>query len=141
MSVNVTDIGNFCRKLRLNEYFFKPNEANDNSVISNETATMDEPTKSLVTNPSKFCPGRNHYLDTYINTLEKYPLQEKVTNAKSNVSNSEWKATLELKNNPEIVRKQADRGSGMWMWSGCVQIIIAPKQKPYYKKRKHIRRY
>ena len=99
MSVNATDIDNFCRKLRLNEYFFKPNEANDISVISNETATMDEPTKSLV---SKFCPGRNHYLDTYINTLEKYPLQEKVTKAKSNVSNSEWKATLELKNNPEI---------------------------------------
>ena len=55
------DIDNFCRKLRLNEYSSKLVEANETSVTSNEIATMNESIKSLVTNPSKFCPqaGRN----------------------------------------------------------------------------------
>ena len=45
----------------------------------------------------------------YINTLLKYPLQEKVTKAKSNViSYSEFETILEFKNNPETIQKSLE---------------------------------
>ena len=60
-----TDIRKFCRKLRLIEFFAEKPITEDTSLVKPE---------------STFCPNRNRdlILDTYIDFLLKYPLEEKV---------------------------------------------------------------
>jgi hypothetical protein len=60
---------------------------------------------------SDFNPGRNRdkTLDKYIDYLSEYPLK-KATKRRNNLSQAEVKAIKELKENKNIVIKQADKG-------------------------------
>lgn len=89
------DVKEFCRKLRLTEYF------GDNTQID----------ESLVRPKSGFNPGRNQniLLDTYIDFLTKYPL-EPPSKHKTNISNNEWKAIHSLNSNNNLIIKEADKG-------------------------------
>ena len=93
-------MSDFCRKLRLSEYFLDDkNEEN-----------------SLVRNKSTFTPkpGRNKSLDQYIERLTKFPLEKLSTEKKkSNFSQQEWKCINDLKNDTSITIKEADKGNAV----------------------------
>ncbi|CAG2214887.1 unnamed protein product [Mytilus edulis] len=68
---------------------------------------------SLVRNKSTFTPktGRDEYLDSFIDTISKLPIN--YHNTKQNLSRREKKSLEELKNNPSIILKEADKGGGI----------------------------
>ena len=93
------DVHSFCRKLRLSEYF-------------SEIEIEDD--KSIVRNKSTFTPQRNRNttLDTYVDflkkTVENVGSQE--VKPKSNINAKERQSLQKLKNNTDIIFKQADKG-------------------------------
>lgn len=94
------DLNQFCRKLRLSEFFLD---------ISDE----DE---SLVRNKSNFTPkpGRNKALDKFIDTVTKFPLNNlKSVQKKNNIDDTQRKSINELKNDKNVVIKEADKGSAV----------------------------
>ena len=97
-----TDIKEFCRKLRLAEFFHKENE-------SEQVQTRD---KSLVKDKSNFYPpkNRNHTLDSVSQYLEQQELAPKIGKPKSNVNKLEWDALKGLQNDATIIIKEADKG-------------------------------
>ncbi|CAG2192513.1 unnamed protein product [Mytilus edulis] len=92
-----SDIQQFSRRLRLREYF--------------GNGKFDD--GSLVRNKSTFTPntGRDEYLDSFIDTISKLPIN--YHNTKQNLSRREKKSLEELKNNPSIILKEADKGGGI----------------------------
>ncbi|CAG2218430.1 unnamed protein product [Mytilus edulis] len=89
-----SDIQQFSRRLRLREYF--------------GNGKFDD--GSLVRNKSTFTPktGRDEYLDSFIDTISI-----NYHNTKQNLSRREKKSLEELKNNPSIILKEADKGGGI----------------------------
>ena len=70
---------------------------------------------SLVKNPSNFNPPthRDLVLDTYVDYLTKYPLEEISENQgrhKFNLNKEEWNAIIQLKNDNSLVIKEGDKG-------------------------------
>ncbi|CAG2235109.1 unnamed protein product [Mytilus edulis] len=55
--------------------------------------------------------GRDEYLDSFIDTISKLPIN--YHNTKQNLSRREKKSLEELKNNPSIILKEADKGGGI----------------------------
>ena len=90
------DINEFNRKLRLAEYFDGA-EDSDISIVRN---------KSNFTPPSK----RNDALDEFINNVEKFPKTQIQNNIKYNLTKSEWDALQMLKEDDDIIIKEADKG-------------------------------
>ena len=94
------DIRKFCRKLRLIEYF------------------SDRPFREsidIVKPDSTFNPPRNRdpVLDTYIDCLTKYPLEEVANNQdkiEDNLTRAQWNGIKELRNNQNLVIKKGDKG-------------------------------
>ena len=69
----------------------------------------------MVKNPSKFNPPthRDLVLDTYIDYLTKYPLEEILENQarpKFNLNKEEWSAIIQLKKDNNLVIKEGDKG-------------------------------
>ena len=94
------DVCDFTRKLRLKEYFHE----------------RDVDDGSIVRNPSNFTPdkGNDTQLNTYIEFLNKAPVGQKVGKyKKSNLQSVEHVALNELKNNNEIIIKEADKGAAI----------------------------
>ena len=91
---------------------------------SEEKKIKNEVDISLVIAKSSFHPpqNRNACLDKTINFLQEQTLQTS-GNSKSNLANAEWKDLLPLKNNSELIIKEADKG-------GCVVLM----NKTHYKK-------
>lgn len=92
------DIQNFCRKLRLAEFFAEKEPTKSNNVCKLQ---------------SKFNPGRNRdtNLDNYIDLLTKIPLHnDENRRSQHNTSREEWQALQQLKNDPGIIIKEADKG-------------------------------
>ena len=94
------DIETFSRKLRLVEFFA-------------ETENFDD--DSLVRNKSTFNPPRNRErnLNMVIDFLNKQDFPERKPNNKSNLSKEEYNAMMELKNNQDIIIKEADKGGAV----------------------------
>ena len=84
--------------------YFAENQSTDNNF---------DP--SLVKNPSNFNPPahRDLVLDTYIDYLTKYPLEETLENQvrpKFNLNKEEWSAIIKLKKDNSLVIKEGDKG-------------------------------
>ena len=100
--VNITelkrDLKEFERKLRLKEMFHDSPNSDD----------------SLVKNASIFCPekGSNKELDLYCEKIDQLELEEN-RNVKNNLSKKQIKALTDLKNNKNLVIKEADKGSAV----------------------------
>ena len=94
------DTEDFTRKLRLLEYFSQ--EENEDDI-------------SLVRNKGSFCPqrDRNKTLDNVCDYLKKQNHDPKIPNMKTNISKREYAGILELKNNKDIVIKEADKGGAV----------------------------
>ena len=90
------DVNELNSKLRLAEYF---DGTEDHDI-------------SLVKNKSKFIPPnkRNDALDEFINTVEKFPKTPIKSNAKNNLTQAEWEALKTLKEDDDIIIKEADKG-------------------------------
>ena len=75
---------------------------------------MDHTEKSLVKNKGAFYPqsGRDQYLDTYISYIQKNPVSPN-KQKKYNLSKVQVQAMNELKDDPDIIIKEADKGSGI----------------------------
>ena len=103
------DIEQFTRKLRLVEFFSEEENSNDTSLVKNK---------------SNFHPPRDRdkTLDTVCDFLNKQNF-EKNTKRKANISKNEEAGINLLKNNNEIIIKEADKG-------GAVVIM----NKNHYKK-------
>ena len=107
------DVVEFTRKLRLIEIF-----SSEEKEIKNEVHI------SLVKAKSSFHlpPNRNACLDKTTDFLQKQTFETSCSN-KSSLTKAEWKDLLALKNNSELIIKEADKG-------GCVVLM----NKPYYKR-------
>ena len=94
-----SDIRTFGRKLRLIE-FFATGQGDD-----------DEEEESILKNPSNFCPpaNRDKKLDAAINFLNGLDLSN-TKPQKSNISKKQWKGINDLKNNDNIIIKEANKG-------------------------------
>ena len=94
------DTENFTRKLRLIEFF------------ANEEANYDG---SLVKKKGEFNPprNRNKTLDIVIDFLHKQNFEERKYKNTSNISANEYKGIFELKNNDDIIIKEADKGGAV----------------------------
>ena len=103
------DLKEFERKFRLLEMFHNT-DAKDNSLVKNKSNF----------HPNK---GLNKDLDAFFDKLGNIDLKEN-KNVKNNLSHEQQKALEELKNNSEIVIKEADKGSA---------IVIMDRE--YYKEK------
>ena len=96
----VKDTEEFCRKLRLRE-FFGSDQYEDESLVRNRKGF-------------KPAPNRDKDLDSYINRLKKVAESNKITTTpKSNISNIEQKALKELQTEDSIIIKEADKGGAI----------------------------
>lgn len=119
-----TDIKRFSRKLRLAEHY------------ENKEYIPDD---SLIKLPGKFNPqpGKDPVLDTYIDFLNKYPLDENIPKGHSNITNSEYKDLIELSKNSNIIIKEADKGGATVIMNSSYyesKILEMLNDKLYYKK-------
>ena len=108
------DITQFSRRLRLRERFFNPEDGDDSTDVSSTTPGIDlqHPLlkkKSTYTPPS----GRDPALDAYITAVENEVLNKGPRKVHSNITNEERRAISDLKNNSDIVIKEADKGSAI----------------------------
>ena len=98
------DVHDFTRKLRLVEYFAEENDSENNESIS-----------SLVRNKSTYTPprNRNKFLDTAVDFLNNQNFVAKNLKNKSNISKNEWQAINYLKDNKDVIIKEADKGGSV----------------------------
>ena len=94
------DIDEFCRKLRLREFFGRE-ENSDDSIVRNKKGTTIQ-------------RGRNKDLDDYIDVLKSTKLSPYNKNTvKNNLNGTQKKALQDLQNDPEIILKEADKGGAI----------------------------
>lgn len=91
-----TDVEEFCRKLRLGEYFSNTYKKDDTSIVRNRSTF----------NPTK---NRNEVLDNCIEFMKNYPLNPKEKH-KRNVNKNQYETIKKLASDASIVVKQADKG-------------------------------
>ncbi|CAC5397420.1 unnamed protein product [Mytilus coruscus] len=103
MSYNVdliTDTDEFCRKLRLREFFGNTNHE-DGFLVRNKNGT----------NPQ---PNRDKQFEEYINCLKQTANTNSVdTHVKSNLPKAQQKAIKNLQNDESNIIKEADKGGGI----------------------------
>ena len=89
----------FCRKIRLAEYFHKSHIDDD----------------SIVKPKSNFCPpsGRNELLDATIRTIKQLPPSKLKNKLQHNISRGEKTSVKKLARCPDIILKEADKGSAI----------------------------
>ena len=99
--VDKNDVNNFCRKLKLAEFFYDCSDSNND--------------ESLVKPKSSFTPpsGRLDCLDATVTTLKSMPTPAVKTVKKYNVTLSERQAIESLSNNKNLVIKEADKGAAV----------------------------
>ncbi|VDI57978.1 Hypothetical predicted protein, partial [Mytilus galloprovincialis] len=96
----ITDTNEFCRKLRLREFFGNTNYE-DGSLVRNKKGT----------NPQ---PNRDKHLEEYINCLKQTANTNIVdSHVKSNLPKSQQKTIKKLQNDESIIIKEADKGGGI----------------------------
>lgn len=96
-----TDVQEFCRKIRLKEYFA-------------DTESSDDP--SLVKNRSSFNPpkGRDKDLDRFVDALSKFPTNtQQNSKIRHNLSKGERTAMNLISSDSSIIIKQADKGGAI----------------------------
>jgi hypothetical protein len=99
----LTDLKEWERRMRLKEYFYNE-EMND----FNETDIKLK--KESIWTPDK---GRDKWLDTYIEEVKDDVLNGLHRNFKMNITPSEEKEMKDLLNDPTIIIRPADKGSGI----------------------------
>ena len=101
------DIENFTRRLRLIEFF------------SRDYEDENENDKSIVKNKSNFYPqcNRDKHLDHAVEYLNNLPLNSEKKKFKSNLTKIECKAIKDLKENDNVVIKEADKGGSVVIMS------------------------
>lgn len=96
----IKDTDEFCRKLRLREFFGSEN-FEDEALVRNKKGTVPQ-------------QNRDRNLENYIDCLKKEAESNNTVNpVKSNISKEEFKALKELQNDNSIVIKQSDKGGGI----------------------------
>ena len=97
-----TDIKEFCRKLRLSERFYKPDDDHEHQEIP------------LVRNKKVWQPPKSEdkLLEQTIQTLHEFPLEHS-KNVKSNLTNRERNAMESLKSDKSLIIKEADKGGAV----------------------------
>ena len=96
-----SDVQKFGRKLRLIDYFASEEQ-------------RDEEDESIIRNLGNFCPpiNRNKVLDAAINFMNSISLNHS-KQPKSNLTSKQWNGINQLKNNNNIVIKEADKGGAV----------------------------
>ena len=94
------DVKNFCRRLRLAE-FFKGRETTNISVV--RPSSIWEPDYN----------DQSTELNSVINLIKSHPLTDNTKNKIHNINKSERNAIKNLKENRDIVIKEADKGSSI----------------------------
>ncbi|XP_062579651.1 uncharacterized protein LOC134241631 [Saccostrea cucullata] len=102
----LTDLQTWERRMRLREFFF--NEEDD------ESSDTDEQYEKKKSN-SKWTPeeGRDKWLDEYIRQVKEDVIRGLSRNFSSNITISEESAMRELLEDPNIIIRPADKGSGV----------------------------
>ena len=95
-----TDLNDFCRKLRLAEFYFKESE----EMNSDETNIVIK--KGHLHSPI----GRDAVLDNYINCLQNYPLEDNIRNYRGNLNANEKQALDKLKQRNQSSKKRLIKG-------------------------------
>ena len=98
-NISTKDMNDFCRKLKLTE-FFDGLTGNDESIVK---------PKSYFNPPD----GRNTAIDRATMVLKKAPPPVKKEHPTYNISAEERKAIQSLKNNKQIIIKEADKGAAV----------------------------
>ena len=82
--------------------------------------------------------GRNHNLDKFVSTVQQFPVEQLNANCvKNNFKKSEWNAIENLKNDDNIIIKEADKGGAVvimdrdYYKSMCLSMLEDSK---YYEK-------
>ena len=124
-----TDLNDFCRKLRLTEFYFKESE----EMNSDENKKIN-----IVMKKGHFHPpiGRDAVLDNYINCLQKYPLEDNIRNYRGNLNANEKQALDKLKAEESIIIKEADKGGGIVIMNKdfyCKNILLMLEDASTYK--------
>ncbi|CAG2184545.1 unnamed protein product [Mytilus edulis] len=121
------DISNFCRKLRLTEELFDK-ENRDESIVRNKSTY-------------KSSKGKNKALDTFCDHITNFPFNEiQSPKCRPNTSRQEWETIYKLKNNKDIIIKEADKGSAVVVMDLNYYINIANnllQDNTYYEKVKN----
>lgn len=93
------EVNTFCRSIRLKELF---HDYNDGSYNAND---------HIGANKSNFMPrkGRDLYLEQFIDNIQRFP-QTRIECVKSNLTPNEKGALQLLRDNEDIVVKEADKG-------------------------------
>ena len=102
-----------------------------------ESEVNDE---SLVRNKSDFTPksGKNKTLEKFIDTVTKFPIHDlNVNQKKGNMSKKQWKSLIQLKNDENIIKKEADKGNAVvvmnsWYYKELILKIL--DDQCYYEK-------
>ena len=111
-TLNSKDMNDFCRKLKLTEFF--------EGFIDND--------ESIVKPKSSFNPpeGRNGEIDRVTSVLRKAPPPAKKKHPSYNITAKERKAIESLRNNKQLIIKEADKGAA-----------IVLMNRDYYVERAH----
>ena len=109
------DLTQFVRRLRLRERFYDSEDDTDgtnSSSIIHDSIELQHPMlrkKSFYTPPS----GRDLALDAYITAVETEILNTGPRKVYSNITSEERNAINSLSRNPDIIIKEADKGSAI----------------------------
>jgi len=137
-----TDLDKFERRLRLKVFYSRKNTKIDDSNKDTDTNTYDP--KALFNHPllkrqSTFTPnpGQDPFLDAYITAVRADVINGIKAKTYRNVSKEEHKALHDIKNNRNIVIKEADKGSSVVIQDREQYITECNRQlgnTKYYKK-------
>ena len=107
----LADLGEWERRMRLREYFYKADDDNDDDTDEEE----DKKGKFKIKQKSFFTPrqGRDQWLDTYIELVKNDVINNLKKGGKLNLSQDEKNAFYSLLHNEDIVIRPADKGSGI----------------------------
>ena len=109
-----TDLDKFARRLRLKVHFYRDNHDDD------DDSPTSSPSESLLSHPllkreSTFTPnaGQDPFLDAFITAVKTDIVQGIKPKTYRNISREEHRALQDIRNNREIVVKEADKGSAV----------------------------
>ena len=94
----------FCRRLRLQEYFSNRKKENCSSTSNNKTKEWTPP------------DGRNQFIDSFVNRARTYYdnfVSSISHDTRSNLPNNQQSALKDLSSNNDIVIKEADKGGAI----------------------------